>query len=194
MMGLAAASAVAVYDRVYRFVHGLDRPGAQVGPALCIEIRRCRRARTLPNGTRLAFADRFGVCHLNNRRIAALHVAGDAPLHAGFEFRRQLVASLHALAALAADGRPLSDVRAFAATTTFHSGLAHLGFAVDPQRPRWPGLVAAYQRALLASIRPVGRLRSRRATYREARRLWLSRDHLLLQYLERPDITKAVDA
>lgn len=175
---------MAAYDRVYRFVHGLDRPGAQVGPALCIEIRRCRRTRTLADGTRLGFADRFGVCHLNNSRISALHVAGHAPLRVGLEFRRQLVASLHELAALAADGRPLSHVRAFAAITIFHAGLARLGFAVDPQRPRWPRLVAAYQRALLASIWPAGRRRSRWASHREARRLWLSRDQLLLQYLK----------
>src|SRR2546422_887245 len=42
--------AVLLYDRAYRAVHGLDRPPAQVGPALCVEVRRSRRARRLPDG------------------------------------------------------------------------------------------------------------------------------------------------
>src|SRR5213593_3045214 len=47
--------AVVLYDRAYRVVHGLDRPPAQVGPALCVEVRRGRRARRLPDGTRIAW-------------------------------------------------------------------------------------------------------------------------------------------
>lgn len=186
--------AVAAYDRAYRWIHRLDRPGSQVGPALRIEIRRCRRPRTLPDGTRLGFGDRVGVFHLNNPRIAAIHVDARSPLSVGLEFRRQLVVSLRALAALATAGRPLSDVRAFAATTIFHAGLARrLGFTAEPQRPAWPRLVAAYQRALLASIHPAGHRRRGRATYGQARRLWLSRKALLARYLERPGVTEAAD-
>src|SRR5438034_1537520 len=64
--------AVLLYDRAYRAVHGLDRPPAQVGPALCLEVRRSRRARRLPDGTRVALGDRIGVIHVNNARIAGV--------------------------------------------------------------------------------------------------------------------------
>jgi hypothetical protein len=187
----ASQWAVVAYDRAYRWLHGLDRPGARVGPALSVEIRRCLRPRTLPDGTCLGFGDRIGICHLNNPRVAAIHLDARSPLSVGLEFRRQLFASLHALAALVAPGQPLSDIRAVAATTIFHSGLSRLGFTVEPGRPACPRLVAAYQRALLATIHPRSRLRPRRDAYREARQLWLSRETLLARYLERPGATSA---
>lgn len=173
---------VVLYDRAYRWVHGLDRPAAQVGAAIRVEIRRTRRARTLADGARLLPGDRVGLLHLNNSRIAAIHVDSRSPLSVGLEFRRQLVVSLHTLATLAADDGPLGDVAAFSATTIFHDGLARLGFAAEPNAPAWPRMVAAYQRALLVSIHPAGALRVSRATYREARRLWLSRRALLARY------------
>jgi hypothetical protein len=179
------------YDRAYRWVHGLDRPGARIGPALSVEIRRCLRPRTLPDGTHLGFGDRVGICHLDNPRIIAIHGDARSPLGVGLELRRQLVVSLRALAALVAPGQQLSDVRAVAATTIFHSGLVRLGFTVEPGRPACPRLVAAYQRALLATIHPGSRRRPRPAAYREARRLWLSRETLLARYLERPAATSA---
>src|SRR5438094_9476959 len=115
--------AVMLYDRAYRAAHGLDRPPAQVGPALSIEVRRSRRARRLPDGTRVAGGDRIGVLHVNNARIAAVHVNGQPPLAIGLEFRRWLVTSLHELARLAADGGPLADVRASCADTIFQRAL-----------------------------------------------------------------------
>ncbi len=174
--------AVMLCDRAYRWVHGLDRPAAQVGPAVRVEIRRIRRARTLADGARLVPGDRVGLLHLNNSRIAAIHVDGRSPWSVGLEFRRQLVASAHTLAMLAADDGPLGDVAAFSATTIFHEALARLGFAAEPNAPAWPRLVAAYQRALLVSIHPAGAPRLSRATYRNAPRLWLSRDALLARY------------
>src|SRR2546427_1484303 len=48
------------YTTLFRS-HGLDRLPAQVGAALCVEVRRGRRARRLPDGTRLASGDRIGV-------------------------------------------------------------------------------------------------------------------------------------
>ena len=174
--------AVMLYDRAYRAVHGLDRPPAQVGPALCVEVRRSRRARRLPDGTRVAGGDRIGVLHVNNARIAAVHVNGQPPLAIGLEFRRWLVTSLHELARLTADGGPLADVRAFYADTIFHRGLAHLGFRAERDGIVWPGLTAAYQHALMASLHPMGPLRFRRATHTRARRLWLTREELLSRY------------
>src|SRR5439155_22539492 len=107
--------AVMLYDRAYRAVHGLDRPPAQVGPALCVEIRRSRRARRLPDGTRVAGGDRIGVPHVNNARIAAVHVTGQPPLAIGLEFRRCLVSSIHELARPAAACAPRADVPACSA-------------------------------------------------------------------------------
>lgn len=173
---------VLVYDRGYRLLHHLDTPASEVRPALRIEIRRCGRAKTLPDGTRLSRGDPIGVIHLNNARIAALHQDGLRPSAVGLEFRRQLLASLGALAALASPGRPLAAVPAFVATTIFHQLLARLGFEPESDGRVWPRLVAVYQRALLASVHPAGSIRLRRSTYRRARRLWLSRTTLLARY------------
>ena len=174
--------AVVLYDRTYRVVHGLDRPPAQVGPALCVEVRRGRRARRLPDGTRIASGDRVGVIHLNNARLTAVHVNGQPPLAIGLEFRRWFLASLRELAQLAADGGPLADVRAFCAITIFHRGLARLGFHPERDGIVWPGLTAAYQRALMASLHPAGPLRPRRVISAGARRLWMTREELLSRY------------
>lgn len=184
--------AVALYDRAYCWLHRLDRPESEAGPALRVEIRRCHRARILPDGTRLHPGDRVAILHLDNARITALHLRGRSPLAVGLEFRRHLVASLRRLAALAADGQRLGEVRAFTATTIFHTGLARLGFSVEPRRPAWSRLVAAYQRALLASIHPAGGHRPGRITSHRARRLWLSRQALLARYLQRPGVTPSV--
>jgi hypothetical protein len=149
---------------------------------LRLELRTLRRAYRLPDGTLLAPGDRIGVLHLNNEHVATLHLNGSSPLAVGLEFRRRLMTSLEALAALAAEDGPLADVRAFEATTIFHRGLSRLGFMVDADGLRWPRLVAAYQRALLASIHPAGALRFQGAEYRRARRLWLTRHALLGRY------------
>lgn len=153
-----------------------------MGPAIRVEVGRCRHARTLPDGTRLRRGDRIGMLHLNNESVAALHVDGLQPHSAALHFRRQFVASLRALAALVEPPGPLSDVRAFAATTIFHRGMPRLGFQPEQNGLLWPGLVAAYQRALLASLHPDGALRLERASFPDARRLWLTRDELLARF------------
>ncbi len=173
---------VRIYDRAYRRVHGLDRPAARVGPALCVEMRRNRRAHALPDGTVIRQGDAVGILHLNNARIAAVHLNGSSPQVIGLEFRRWLLASLDDLARIAAPAGPLAAVRAFSATTIFYTGLARLGFQIASGGLFFPGLVAAYQRLLLASLHPRGTLGFRRVTYRRARRLWLTREALLARY------------
>ncbi len=178
--------AVKAYDSLYRLLHGLDSPASAVGPVLRVEIRRIWRPRTLPDGTRLAPGDRIGILHLDNAHVAALHVDGRSPLALGLEFRRRLMDSLHVLAAQAAPGGPLAGVRAFAAVTIFHRGLSRLGFVSEPDSAPWARLVAAYQRALLASLHPAGHLRFHRAAYPRACRLWLTRDVLVARYGRAP--------
>lgn len=178
--------AVLLYDRVYRWVHGLHRPGSEVGPVLRVEIRRNRRLRVLADGARLSPGDRIGILHLNNERIATIHVNGRSPLAVGLEFRRQFVASLRVLATLAGPGGPFQDVEAFAATTIFHDGMTRIGFIPEPGAPAWPRAVAAYQRALLASMHPAGALRLSGTVYHHARRLWLPRWVLLHRYGAQP--------
>jgi len=171
---------VAPYDRVYRFLHNLDSSASEVGPALRVEVRSSHRTLHLADGTTIRRGDRIGVLHLNNDRVVALHAAGLPPIAVGLEFRRQLLASLHALARLAGPEGWLSDVRAFEATTIFlHQWLRRLGFEPDPDGLAWPGFVTGYQRALLASLRPAGPARLGRATYRHAQLLWISRETLL---------------
>lgn len=171
-----------VCDRLYRLLHGLDTPTSEVGPALRVEVGRSWWTRTLPDGTRVRRGDPIGVLHLNNDRIAGLHGDGLPSIAVGLEFRRQLLASLRTLAALARPGGPLADVPAFVATTIFHQGLARLGFVPEPDGLVFPSLVAAYQRALLASLHPAGGDRLRRPAYRRARRLWMSREALLARF------------
>jgi hypothetical protein len=175
--------AVLVYDRVYRFLHGLDTAASEVGAAARIAVRRSHRTLQLAGGMTVRSGDRIGVLHLNNAFIAALHVDGRPPIAVGLEFRRQLVNSLHELARLAGPGGGLPDVKAFSATTIFfHHGFRRLGFAPEDDAPPWPRLVAAYQRALLASLHPAGPVRLRRSSYRRALRLWISRENLLARY------------
>ena len=175
--------AVLVYYRLYRFLHGLDTAASEVGSAARIAVRRSHRTLQRAGGTTVRPGDRIGVLHLNNAFMAALHAKGLAPIEVGVEFRRQLVSSLHELARLAGPRGRLADVKAFSATTIFfHQGLTRLGFAPEGDAPAWPRLVAAYQRGLLASLHPAGPVRLRRASYRRARRLWISRENLLARY------------
>ena len=174
---------VARYDRGYRFLHNLDSSTSEVGPAVRVEVRRSHRMLHLADGTTIRRGDRIGILHLNNDRVVALHAAGLPSIAVGLEFRRQLLASLAALARLAGPEGWLSDVRAFEATTIFfHQWLGRLGFEPDPEGLAWPRLVTGYQRALLASLRPAGLVRLGRATDRHAQRLWISREKLLTRY------------
>lgn len=174
---------VTSYDRVYRFLHRLDSSRSEVGLAARVEVRRSHRALHLVDGTTIRRGDRIGVLHLNNDRVVALHADGRPPTSVGLEFRRQLLASLHALARLAGPGGWLSDVRAFEATTIFfHRWLGRHGFEADRDGLAWPGLVAAYQRVLLATLHPGRQVRRGSATSRHAQRFWISRETLLARY------------
>jgi len=153
-----------------------------VGPAGRIAVRRSHRTLQLAGGTTIRFGDRIGILHLNNAFMAAVHADGNAPIVVGLEFRRQLVSSLHELARLAGPSGRLKDVKAFSATTIFfHQGFTRLGFAPEDDAPAWPRLVAAYQRALLASLHPAGPVCLRRSVT-AALRLWISRENLLARY------------
>jgi hypothetical protein len=123
--------AIRLYDRVYRSIHRLDTPGSAVGPALCVEVRRSYRRHHLGDGTIVRASDLIGVLHLNNARVAALHVDRLSSIAVGLEFRRQVLASLRCLAAEASPGGRLATLEAFTATTIFHEGLLpRLGFEV----------------------------------------------------------------
>ncbi len=173
--------AIAAYDRLYRRVHGLDRAASQVGPILRVEVRRSRRRLELGDGTVVRPGDRIGILHLNNERVAQLHCTGRRPMGVGLEFRRQFFVSLRALAALAVPGGRFGDVRAFGATTIFHRKLRRFGFD-GGATVTWPALVAAFQRALLASLHPAGWRRLRASTYPRAGQAWISRPRLLDRY------------
>ncbi len=170
---------VALYDRLYRLFHGLDRPAAQVGPAIRLELRRRRRPLELADGTRLAPGDWIGVIHLNNEQVAALHTDADSIWTVGLRFRRLFVTSLRELARRADSGAPLADIRAFAATTIFHRGLGRLGFEPAATGNCMSLLDVFYQRALLACLHPAGSARLGAPTYEQARRLWISRQGLI---------------
>jgi YkoP domain len=171
--------AIAIYDRAYRLVHGLDRPESEVGPVLRIEVKRCHRELHFTDGTTVRRGARVCILHLNNDRVTALHSKCPSPIKVGLEFRRQFLTSLRELAALTRPGGRLTGIEAFEATTIFHQGLERLGFEPACDRMSYPELVALYQRALLAYLHPPGILRLRRPAYQHAMRLWISRNRLL---------------
>src|SRR5262245_57754649 len=111
---------IAMYDRLYRWLHDLDRPEARFGPVVCLKIARSRRDVCLDDGCMVRRGEPIGVIHLNNERIAALHAATPLPGAVGFLFRSQFVASLRELAAHADQAGSLAHVRAFTATTIIH--------------------------------------------------------------------------
>jgi hypothetical protein len=185
MLRLSGKRAIAVYDRVYRFLHRLDTPHSEVGPALRIETCRCYRAVTLSDGTLVRRGARIGALHMNNDRVAALHLNGAGAMAIGLEFRRDLIASLRALAALAGPDQPLAEIPAFVAVTILHHGLWRLGFERDPAGLLLPRVTGAYQRALLATLHPAGSRRLLRLANGQAERLWISRAKLRALYADR---------
>ncbi|MBI2217066.1 MAG: hypothetical protein HYU51_07190 [Candidatus Rokubacteria bacterium] len=173
---------VAMYDQVYRALHGLDRPRAQVPPVLRVEVRRSMRRLSLRDGTAVAVGDRIGVLHLNNAALAELHAHAGTPAAVGLEFRRALVASLRTLAWRARPDGPLADLTAFSAVTILHHGMPRIGFEHDAVGLVWPRVTTAYQRALLASLHPDGWARTLRLPGAGSERLWMSRRTLLALY------------
>ena len=176
------AWAIAAYDRAYRFLHGLDGPESEVGPVLRIEVRRSLQRLTLDDGTLVRRGDRIGVLHLNNARVAALRSDGLGPIAVGLTFRRHLLASLAALAEMTMPDGRFASVGTFSAATIFHAGLTRLGFERTRDRLLWAGLVAAYQRALLSSLRRGRPVRLNGPPYQQARRVWISRERLIALY------------
>jgi len=67
-------------------------------------------------------------------------------------------------------------------STLSADALTALGFAPERDGLVWPGLVAAYQRALLATLHPGGGVRRGRPPWGRARRLWITREALLARY------------
>jgi hypothetical protein len=169
---------------VYRLCHGLDRAQSDVPPALCVGIRRSRRALALSDAAEIRRGDCIGVLHMNNEQVVQLHVRPLTPMALGLELRRQLFASLETLAILSRPGGRFQDVVAFTAVTIFHHGLARGGFEIEKDGVAFAALVGAYQRALLASLHPAGRSRLLRLASARSERLWISRDKLIALYLD----------
>ena len=140
------------------------------------------------DGTVVRRGDPIGVIHLNNERVVSLHANRLRGQTTGLEFRRQFLASLRELATLS-DLGPRAGVRAFTATTILHHALGRLGFEPARGSSRGSALIGAYQRALLASLRPAGRARLDASVRRHARQLWLSREALLVRFRGQEDAT-----
>lgn len=173
---------IAAYDWVYRITHWLTAPESEVGPVLRVEIRRSRRTFRLRDGTLIRPGDRIGYLHVNNDRVVALGADGLSPIAVGLEFRKRLLVSFCALAAMCRPGGRLADVKAFQGTTIFHEGLSRLGFEVERRGLRWPRLVGSYQRALLATMHPRRPVGLHGASYQHAQRVWISREALIARY------------
>jgi hypothetical protein len=171
---------LALYDRAYRWAHGLDHSAARIGPIIRLSRERILLRAILTDGTVLHRGDLIGIIHLDHVAVTALHTDGLGPLAIGLAFRRQLVESLRELALLSRPGERLAHLPAFSAVTIF-LGLRRLGFERTPG-PAFPRIVAAYQRALLAWLHPVGRFRAAAGEQHPAQRLMISRGKLLARY------------
>ncbi len=171
-------------DFLYRWVHGLTDPAAEVGPILRVQVKPYRGSPlTLGDGSLILRGDPIGVIHLNNERVSALHAKRGGSRWAGLAFRRAFQASLQALAEGARTTPRYHAVRAFTTTTIFHQGTERAGFEVRPlSRPLLGRLVAAYERGLLIQFHPLGRRRPGRQRFAEARQIWISREELLRRY------------
>lgn len=145
---------------------------------LRVETRRSHRTVRLADGILVRPNDRIGMIHLDNEAVATLHTDGLPPNVVGIAFRRQMLASLGVLAALASCER-FAGVRAFVAVTILHRGLRRVGFEVEPGGLRMPKLTASYQRTLLASLHPRAAARLQRLASARAERLWISRERLI---------------
>jgi hypothetical protein len=150
--------AIILFDRAYRAWHRLDAPSARIPPVLSLSVERAWRVHRLPDGTTLRPGDRYGELHLDNAQVIALRERGMPFVQFGLEFRRQLRASLRALARATHRGGRFEDLEAFSAITIFHHGLARLGFVVEPHGLIAPRVTGAYQRRLLALYGPLRRV------------------------------------
>jgi hypothetical protein len=171
---------VALCDWTYRSLRGLDRPEAQVGPSLCVEVRRRRRRLALPDGTSVERGEPVGILHLGTRRAPGIRRASSSPLAGGLEFRRRLLHSLRALAAEARDDGRWGRLRAFSATTIHADGMRRLGF--EPalhDRLVFPRLAGRYVDALTRALHAPDAQGGPRGRRRTAERLWISRARLL---------------
>ncbi len=184
-------SAIAAYDRLYRWVNGLDQPGSLVGPVLRLKVRRSRRTVHLGDGSVVRRGERIGTIHLNNERVVALRADSPRSDVIGIVFRRQFLTSLGELGRLTDPGGPLAEVRAFSATTILHRGLGRLGFEPARKSSEGSAVIGAYQRALLASLRPARRARLDAAIRHRARELWISREALRARFRRSPHSTAA---
>ena len=173
-----------VNDLVYRWLHGLTDPAAEVGEALRVGVLRYRGPRlALADGTEIRPGDRIGILHLNNERVARLHAAGGETPTAGLKFRRAFVASLTELARRVLATDRYAGVKAFTAQTIFHHGTQRLGFEILPPAGLLRGrFVAAYERHVLGRYHPLGRRGASRTRFNEARAIWISRSELLRRY------------
>lgn len=172
-------------DLAYRWLHGLTDPAAEVGPALRVAGSRYRGPTlTLADGTRIRRGDRIGIIHLHNERVAEFHGDGRDTPSAGLRSRRAFMASLNELARQVVETQRYTGVKAFMAQTIYHKQTDQVGFEILPiPSLTWSRIVAAYERALLASYHPLGhRRRTRRLRVRQARAIWISRDELLRRY------------
>jgi hypothetical protein len=163
---------------MYRRWHGLDTPPSRIPPLLTISVERAWRPHRLADGTVLRWGDRYGELHLDNAAVVALRQHGLSSLQLGLQFRRELRASLTALARLAGGDERFADLVAFSAITIFHQGLGRLGFEVETDGLVTPRITGAYQQALLLSL---GAHQSPHRSVR-ARRLWISRRRLRVVY------------
>ncbi|MFQ5897032.1 MAG: hypothetical protein ACE5JN_02120 [Candidatus Methylomirabilia bacterium] len=180
------------YDLAYRRLHGLTTPDAEVGRALRVQVVRHKgRPVRLADGSEIRRGDPIGIIHLHNERVAQLH--DDTGRHAAaLRARRAFVTSLRELVRRLQETERYAGVKAFAATTILHGATARLGFESRFLSSRtWAQLVAAYQRALLASHHPLGRRSPTLRRLREARVIWISRETLLRRYRPEPGSLRA---
>ncbi len=153
------------WDRCYTRYMGLDRPQAQVAPALRIEVvAYIGKPVLLGDGTRVKFGDRVIILHLHNRIISRLD-----PAAAGSAFR----ASLKELALLVQREPRFSRVKACRADTIFRN-IRGLGFEPRTLSPIQEFLVRWGSRLLLVGFRQDGVAKADRYWGHEARRNWIS--------------------
>lgn len=187
---LALAPVLDAYDLLYTRYWRTE----PVGIVLALDRRVYRGPeRRFADGTVLHAGDTVGELHLQNRRVLALHAWATHPLAVGLAFRRELVASLRALALRAARDPAVGSVPAFHARTILTAGAERLGFVCEDGVGRHAPLRALHFHLMLCRYHAAGFGRWPAAML-PVRALWLTSAELGRRYLGAPAVPGAAEA
>jgi hypothetical protein len=179
---LALVPLLDAYDLLYRRYWRTE----PIGFVLALDRRVWRGPeRRFADGTVVHPGEMIGELHLQNRRVLALHARATHPLAVGLAFRRELIASLRALALHAARDPAVGGLPAFHARTILTAGAERVGFVLDDGVEGDGPLRAFHFHLMLCRYHTAGFRRWPEVPLR-VRALWLTSTELGRRYRDAP--------